>query len=283
MHTYIYMTCKQEPLRTLPGFISQIVQARVCVTRVSVLLLAAERSNTFGSLLRGQGDAYSANEASTAASQHDASCTHSSENGSTHSKRRDLRSVVDHSPSPSSSPLPSLSPRSNGGGISILGADLYWDDEGAQSACLRDVRLEVNAGALVLVVGRVGSGKSSLLAAIAGEMNACKAGSGLCREGDCVAEAGRLVRVSGGVCYSGQQAWIQHMTCRQNIVFGSDWDPERLVWIRSSVCCRLPLFGFCVRMLVTIGYMFFCQFMPQVRDCMDTSRIRASSYALIRV
>jgi ABC-type multidrug transport system fused ATPase/permease subunit len=36
---------------------------------------------------------------------------------------------------------------------------------------IRDVSIDIPKGALVLVVGRVGSGKSSLLAAMAGEMN----------------------------------------------------------------------------------------------------------------
>ena len=36
---------------------------------------------------------------------------------------------------------------------------------------LRDITLEVKGGELVMVVGEVGAGKSSLLAAILGEMN----------------------------------------------------------------------------------------------------------------
>lgn len=41
-----------------------------------------------------------------------------------------------------------------------------WDDD----VTLRDINLEVKKGSLIAVVGTVGSGKTSLLSAILGEM-----------------------------------------------------------------------------------------------------------------
>uniref|UniRef100_A0A3Q3DWN2 Multidrug resistance-associated protein 1 n=1 Tax=Hippocampus comes TaxID=109280 RepID=A0A3Q3DWN2_HIPCM len=59
-------------------------------------------------------------------------------------------------------------------------------------------------GALVAVVGLVGSGKSSLLSALLGEMDKL--------EGS--------VAVKGSVAYVPQQAWIQNSTLKENIIFG---------------------------------------------------------------
>uniref|UniRef100_A0A3Q2QHM4 Multidrug resistance-associated protein 1 n=1 Tax=Fundulus heteroclitus TaxID=8078 RepID=A0A3Q2QHM4_FUNHE len=66
-------------------------------------------------------------------------------------------------------------------------------------------------GSLVAVVGHVGSGKSSLLSALLGEMDKLEG----------------VVAVKGSVAYVPQQAWIQNSTLKENIVFGQgkreDW------------------------------------------------------------
>ena len=51
----------QEPLRTLPGFISQILMAKVAIDRISCLLTAPERArqpNDHGSVIYGTTDSY---------------------------------------------------------------------------------------------------------------------------------------------------------------------------------------------------------------------------------
>ena len=45
-----------------------------------------------------------------------------------------------------------------------------WDDEGGEEV-LKNLNLEIKKGELAAIVGTVGSGKSSLLAAILGEMH----------------------------------------------------------------------------------------------------------------
>jgi len=62
------------------------------------------------------------------------------------------------------------------------------------------------AGALVCIVGRVGTGKSSLLLGLINEMRRLQ-GS---------------VTFGGPVSYVPQHAWIQSGTVRENIIFGSD-------------------------------------------------------------
>ncbi|KAJ2774612.1 Multidrug resistance-associated protein 6, partial [Coemansia nantahalensis] len=71
--------------------------------------------------------------------------------------------------------------------------------------------LVVREQQLVAVVGAVGSGKSSLLLAILGEMGAAASA-----DGGCV--------VRGRIAYVPQQPWIMSGTVRENIVFGSAFD-----------------------------------------------------------
>ncbi|RSH93382.1 hypothetical protein EHS25_007738 [Saitozyma podzolica] len=73
---------------------------------------------------------------------------------------------------------------------------------------LRDIVLLIPRGSLVCVVGRVGTGKSALLAGLVEEMRKTR---------------GRVV-FGGQVSYVPQQAWIHSGTIRQNIAFSSAGD-----------------------------------------------------------
>uniref|UniRef100_A0A3Q1JDU2 Uncharacterized protein n=1 Tax=Anabas testudineus TaxID=64144 RepID=A0A3Q1JDU2_ANATE len=70
------------------------------------------------------------------------------------------------------------------------------------SLLLHSLNLHITKGSLVVVVGKVGCGKSSLLAALTGELNR-ETGFGL----------------------ASQEPWIQHASVRDNILFGKDYDP----------------------------------------------------------
>ncbi|KAJ3374928.1 Multidrug resistance-associated protein 1 [Allomyces arbusculus] len=72
-------------------------------------------------------------------------------------------------------------------------------------------QLAIARGSVTAVVGKIGSGKSALLTAILGEMDKLE---------------GR-VTVRGSVAYVAQQPWIQHVSIRDNILFGRALDQER--------------------------------------------------------
>ena len=64
---------------------------------------------------------------------------------------------------------------SNDGGVAVQARDgvFTWDDEETEAGrkeVLRGIDLEIKSGKLAAVVGMVGSGKSSLLGCILGEM-----------------------------------------------------------------------------------------------------------------
>ena len=81
----------------------------------------------------------------------------------------------------------------------------------AEPFSLKNIDLSIGTGSLVAVVGTVGSGKSSLLSALLGEM---EKGEG-------------SVEVCGRVAYVSQQAWIQNAKLKDNILFGAKMSEER--------------------------------------------------------
>ena len=94
---------------------------------------------------------------------------------------------------------------------------------------LRAPTFTIEPGQLVGVCGEVGSGKSSLLAALLGELQPIpprgyQAGKAI---------AGAPV-VTGGVAYCAQAPWIQAGTARDNVLFGCAYDAERCAF--AALC-----------------------------------------------
>ena len=73
---------------------------------------------------------------------------------------------------------------------------------------LQNINIEVGRNELVAVIGGVGSGKTSLLAALAGDMRKT---------------SGQVV-FGASKAFCPQYAWIQNATVRDNILFGKDMD-----------------------------------------------------------
>jgi ABC-type multidrug transport system fused ATPase/permease subunit len=75
---------------------------------------------------------------------------------------------------------------------------------------LQDLSFEIGRNELVAVIGTVGSGKTSLLAALAGDMRKTN--------GEVILGASRA--------FCPQYAWIQNETVQQNILFGKEMDKQ---------------------------------------------------------
>ncbi|XP_019618609.1 PREDICTED: multidrug resistance-associated protein 1-like [Branchiostoma belcheri] len=87
--------------------------------------------------------------------------------------------------------------------ISVQDGTFSWGSK--EEPILKDINLSIPEGALVAVIGQIGSGKSSLLSALLGEME----------------KTNGRVSVKGSTAYVSQQPWIQNATLRDNILFDS--------------------------------------------------------------
>ncbi|WVR09429.1 hypothetical protein IAU60_006496 [Kwoniella sp. DSM 27419] len=76
---------------------------------------------------------------------------------------------------------------------------------------LQDISMSIPKGSLTAIVGAIGSGKSSLLQGLMGEMR----------------RTDGSVTFSGSTALCSQTPWIQNATVRENILFGQRWNEER--------------------------------------------------------
>uniref|UniRef100_A0A669CVZ1 Canalicular multispecific organic anion transporter 1 n=1 Tax=Oreochromis niloticus TaxID=8128 RepID=A0A669CVZ1_ORENI len=93
--------------------------------------------------------------------------------------------------------------------VSVCDGSFAWEKDA--KPLLKDVNLDIKPGQLVAVVGAVGSGKSSLMSALLGEMYSTKG----------------FINIQGSLAFVPQQAWIQNATLRDNILFGSPHEEKR--------------------------------------------------------
>lgn len=94
--------------------------------------------------------------------------------------------------------------------VEINDATFLWHRKPQYKIALEKVNFAARKGELSCVVGRVGSGKSSLLQAILGDLYKLN--------GD--------VSVKGSVAYVAQVPWIMNATVKENILFGHKYEPE---------------------------------------------------------
>ncbi|OQV14982.1 Multidrug resistance-associated protein 1 [Hypsibius exemplaris] len=110
--------------------------------------------------------------------------------------------------------------------VSIKNGTFVWNSE--DGVCLKNIDLTVKEGQLAVVVGPVGTGKSSLCSAILGLMEK--------KDGE--------VFIKERIAYVPQLAWIQNLTVEENILFGKRWIrnvigrlsrrvPSNRTWTRS--------------------------------------------------
>ncbi len=93
--------------------------------------------------------------------------------------------------------------------VEVSNATFTWDDP--EKPTLKNINLKVPRGSLTAIVGIVGSGKSSTISSMLGEMRKLQ-GS---------------INVNGTIGYVPQQAWIQNMSLRDNILFGQPMVVDR--------------------------------------------------------
>ena len=93
--------------------------------------------------------------------------------------------------------------------VEVKTAFFSWSD--SKKPTLKDIDFEIPKGSLTAIVGVVGSGKSSLLQAILGEMEMISGN----------------VKTNGTISFVSQQAWIQNLSLKDNILFSQPYQKQR--------------------------------------------------------
>ncbi|MCO5610413.1 hypothetical protein L7F22_064649 [Adiantum nelumboides] len=94
--------------------------------------------------------------------------------------------------------------------VAVEVGSFAWNEIDARPI-LTHINLKIKKGYLCTIAGTVGSGKSSLLCALLGEMF----------------KLSGKAKTSGSIAYVAQNAWIQNATIEDNILFGSSKDDLR--------------------------------------------------------
>lgn len=102
----------------------------------------------------------------------------------------------------------SLMPRSSSYAIELVGVTVEYAGRGI---CFRDVDLFIRAELITMLVGPVGTGKSTILKTMLGEVELTN---------------GSVRKTPGAVAYCGQTAWLQNLSIRDNIISRSNFNPK---------------------------------------------------------
>ncbi|XP_071803247.1 ATP-binding cassette sub-family C member 9-like [Asterias amurensis] len=97
--------------------------------------------------------------------------------------------------------------------VKISNGNFSWDPD-SESALLADINVEIPAGKLTMVIGQVGSGKSSLLSAILGEMATLSGNVEINQE-------------KGQIAFAAQKPWLLNASLQENILFSSNFESKR--------------------------------------------------------
>ncbi|KAL8102154.1 ABC transporter C family member 3-like [Apium graveolens] len=111
--------------------------------------------------------------------------------------------------------------------VEIVDGNFTWDNSFSTTttAALKDINFKVSHGMKVGICGTIGSGKSSLLSCILGEMPRISGG----------------VKICGTKAYVAQSPWIQSGTFQENILFGMDLDQQKYDQVLDACCLKKDL------------------------------------------
>jgi ABC-type multidrug transport system fused ATPase/permease subunit len=214
------LTKLARPLNVLPNFMAQLLQARVALERLSSFF-SEEEVDSFVSSLKQPPPALPS----------DSIPIETSTLGITGRARFMWNTVEQPNPNPK---------------ITVVAtADSEDEDETAESPVdegrfeLKDIAVIFPPGKLTLVTGATASGKTALLLALLGEMTPSPFSPPSAQvhlpkyPGSVLDEYGLRSTVS----YAAQTPWLEHLSIRENVLFGNPFEEERY-W-KVIECCAL--------------------------------------------
>lgn len=98
--------------------------------------------------------------------------------------------------------------------IILQNINAKWNDDVTENT-LKDIKLTIENGQLLSIIGPVGSGKSSLVNLLLKELPIL---------------SGKM-NIMGSISYSSQEPWLFSGTVRQNIIFGEIYDEKRYLQV----------------------------------------------------
>lgn len=107
--------------------------------------------------------------------------------------------------------------------VTVTNAAFGWDP--LRKPLLAALNFTLPAGSCAVIIGEVGCGKSSLLAALLGEMPRVRGTTAL----------------RGSVAYTAQDPWIQNATVEANILMGTLMDVERYAAVLHACALQADL------------------------------------------
>ncbi|TQN69244.1 Multidrug resistance protein fer6 [Colletotrichum shisoi] len=190
------------PLNLLPLVLGQVVDAWSSLKRIQDFLLAEEQEEDV--VIKLDGD--NALEMTNASFTWERTTTQESEKSAAGTGKGGKKGTTQ----PTLAPKPAIKseePLASSGNSTGDGASTLVEEE-REPFKLQDLNFEIKRDELVAVIGTVGSGKTSLLAALAGDMR----------------KTSGEVALGASRAFCPQYAWIQNATVRDNILFGKDMD-----------------------------------------------------------
>ncbi|XP_033647299.1 ATP-binding cassette sub-family C member 9-like [Asterias rubens] len=97
--------------------------------------------------------------------------------------------------------------------IKITDGNFTWD-KNSKRPILSNINVDIPAGELTIIIGAVGSGKSSLVSAMQGEMTT-------------LSGSVQFSRTKGSIAYAAQKAWLINATLQDNVLFGESLDTKQ--------------------------------------------------------
>ncbi|XP_070536031.1 ATP-binding cassette sub-family C member 9-like [Ptychodera flava] len=113
----------------------------------------------------------------------------------------------------------------DGVALQIQSGNFAWEAD-VLTPTLHDINIQISRGKLTMIIGLVGSGKSSLLSAILQEMTT-------------VSGSVQFNRKCSSVSYVPQKPWLQNATLKDNVLFGNEFDFDRYRKV-IEVCALQP-------------------------------------------
>lgn len=194
------------PLLLLPMILGQVIDAWASMARIQEYLLAEEQEDNFS----WNADGKTAISVDHADFTWERAVTQISDKNSI-SDAKILKRIKGSESSSMKDKSPGSEHEVDGSSVPVL--DKPFE--------LHNVDFSVGRNELIAVIGGVGSGKSSLLAALAGDMRRTNGSA----------------TMGGSRAFCPQYAWIQNTTMRENILFGKEYDRK---WYEQVVeACAL--------------------------------------------